>query len=1031
MTVLFADLKGSTELLADRDPEEARKLLDPVLDRMMEAVHYYEGTVNQVMGDGIMALFGAPLAHEDHAVRACYAALRMQEAVTRHAEGVRRDHGVAVRIRVGLNSGEVVVRTIGSDLHMDYTAVGQTTHLAARMEQLADPGAILLAPETVALAEGFVQVKALGPMAVRGLAAPVEVYELRGASEVRSRLQAAAARGLARFVGRDPEMEQLRRALRRAADGHGQVAAITGDPGLGKSRLVYEFTRSHHAQGWLVLEASSVSYGKATSYLPVIDLLKGYARITDRDSPRDIREKATGKLLALDRVLEPTLPALLALLDVPGDDAQWARLDPPQRRQRTLDAVKRLLLREAQVQPVVVVFEDLHWIDGETQALLDALVESIPAARMLLLVNYRPEYRHGWGGKTYYMQMRLDALPAETASDLLDALLGGDASVRPLKALLAARTGGNPLFLEESVRSLAETGALAGERAAYRLTRPVEAAQVPATVQAILAARIDRLPVEDKRLLQAAAVIGKDVPFSLLRAIAGLGEDGLQQGLAQLQAAEFLYEARLFPDLEYTFKHALTHDVAYGSLLHDRRRSLHGAIVRAIEQIHADRLAEQVEKLAHHALRGELWDEAAIYAHQAGVKAAGHSAYPEAIVSFEQALAVLERLPETPPNLERAVDVRLDLRNALWVSGQLRRGLEHLQAARPLAERLGDRKWLARLWGHMSSAHWMLGDYALALDTAQRALALGTELDDFRVQVDARHFLGMIHHSLGDYARSCELLSANVAALSGAWLEGRFGAFYAVSARAWLAMGMAPCGQFDAADALAQEGVRIAEAAGYPGDIVAATWSLGYARLHRGDLAGALSWLERAETIANDAAVTVWQGQVLGAIGYARALQGDVEGGVRLLETVTAPDATENGIGLCEWRAGLAEAYLLASRLPEAEEAARLAFAQSRRLGERPAQAQALRVGAEIAARRGLADNRAGQLFDEALALADQLGMHPLAAHCHAGLARLCQRAGAAAEAHEHFTKATAIYRDRSMSYWPNKAQGELAASEL
>jgi len=366
VTVLFADLKGSMELLADRDPEEARKLLDPVLERMMEAVHRYEGTVNQVMGDGIMALFGAPLAHEDHAVRACYSALRMQEAVTRYAEEARRAHGVNVQIRVGLNSGEVVVRAIGSDLHMDYTAVGQTTHLAARMEQLASPGSILLTPATLALVEGYVAVKPLGPVPVKGLADPVEVYEVTGAGPARTRLQAAARRGLTRFVGRDAELEQFRRAQQLAANGHAQIAAVVGEAGVGKSRLVYELTHSHRLEGWLVLESASVSYGKVTSYLPVIDLLKGYFKIQDRDDLREIREKVTGKLLTLDEALKPTLPALLALLDVPGDDAAWQTLDPGQRRQQTLDAVKRLLLREAREQPLLLIFEDLHWIDSET-----------------------------------------------------------------------------------------------------------------------------------------------------------------------------------------------------------------------------------------------------------------------------------------------------------------------------------------------------------------------------------------------------------------------------------------------------------------------------------------------------------------------------------------------------------------------------------------------------------------------------------------------------------------------------------------
>ena len=413
--------------------------------------------------------------------------------------------------------------------------------------------------------------RSLGPIPVKGLADPIEIFELTGAGTARTRLQAAALRGLTRFVGRDAEVEHLRRVLGQAGAGRGQVVAIVGEAGVGKSRLTYEFTHSHRVQDWLILEASSVSYGKATSYLPVIDLLKGYFKIGDRDDHREMRAKVLGRVLGLDRALEPLLPPLLALLDVPVEDAEWQNLDPPQRRQRTLDAVKRLLLRESQGQPLLVVFEDLHWIDGETQALLDSLVESLGSARLLLLVNYRPEYEHRWASKTAYSQLRLDTLPAESAAELLAALLGPDPGLAPLTQMLVKR--GNPFFLEETVRTLVETGALAGARGAYRLTRPVEALQVPATVQTILAARIDRLPAEEKRLLQAASVIGKDVPYALLAAIAEQPEEALQRGLAHLQEAEFLYETQLFPDLEFTFKHALTHDVAYAGLLGERRRA--------------------------------------------------------------------------------------------------------------------------------------------------------------------------------------------------------------------------------------------------------------------------------------------------------------------------------------------------------------------------------------------------------------------------------------------------------------------------
>src|SRR5712692_7268758 len=588
VTVLFADLKDSTELIRGLDPEAAQQLLDPAIHLMMDAVHRVEGTVNQVLGDGIMALFGAPIAHEDHALRACYAALAMQTALHCYAEEVRRTQGLAVQMRVGLNSGEVVVRAIGNDLHMDYSAVGQTTHFAARMEQLATPGNILLTAATLRLVEGLVRVTALGPVPVKGVAEPMEVFELRGATALRGRLQAAAARGLTRFVGRQTELEALSQALARAGEGQGQVVAVVGEAGVGKSRLVYEFLRSHHTQGWLMLESASVSYGKATPYYPVIDLLKRYAHVEEHDDSRTVRAKATGQVLTLDETLQDTIPALLALLDALPEDSPFLTLDPSQRRQRTLAALKRLLLRESHVQPLLLVFEDLHWIDGETQLLLDALVESLATVCVLLLVNYRPEYRHSWGGKTYYTQLRIDPLPAESADELLAALLGSDASVQPLKALLIERTEGNPFFLEESVRTLVESQALLGERGAYRVAKPLATMQVPASVQAVLAARIDRLPPEDKRLLQSAAVVGKDVPFALLQAIAGQDEDTLRRGLARLQGAEFLYETKLFPDLEYTFKHALTYEVAYGSLLQAQRCALHTRIVEAIERIEPD-----------------------------------------------------------------------------------------------------------------------------------------------------------------------------------------------------------------------------------------------------------------------------------------------------------------------------------------------------------------------------------------------------------------------------------------------------------
>ncbi len=1030
VTVLFADLKGSMELLADRDPEEARKLLDPVLEHMMEAMHRYEGTVNQVMGDGIMALFGAPLAHEDHAVRACYAALRMQESVKRYAEGVRRQHGVTVRIRVGLNSGEVVVRAIGSDLHMDYTAVGQTTHLAARMEQLADPGSILLTPSTLELVEGYVAVKPLGPVPVKGLADPVEVYEVTGAGPARTRLQATARRGLTRFVGRDAELEQLRRAQQLAANGHGQIAAIVGEAGVGKSRLVYEFTHSHRLQGWLCLESASVSYGKATSYLPVIDLLKGYFKIQDRDDLREIREKVTGKLLTLDRALEPTLPALLALLDVPVEDAAWQTLDPAQRRQRTLDAVRRLLLREAREQPLLLIFEDLHWIDGETQALLDSLVESLGSARLLLLVNYRPEYQHAWGGRTSYSQMRLDALPAESAGELLEALLGEDPGLTPLKQLLVKR--GNPFFLEETVRTLVETKALVGERGRYRLAQPVQAIQVPPTVQAMLAARIDRLPPEDKRLLQVASVIGKDVPWALLQAIADLPDEALRRGLDHLQAAEFLHETGLYPDLEHSFKHALTHEVTYSSLLHERRRELHARIVVAIETLYGDRLGEQIERLAHHALRGELREQAVDYLRQAGGKAAARSALPDARGWFEQALGVLDALPESRSTLEQAFEVRLELRPVLVQLGEVRRALEPLREAEALAERLNDDPRRGRACAFMTVTHSLLGELDEALVTGTRALEIAGRLGDLRLRILTTSYLDMTHYYRGEYERVVELAIGNLAALPPDWIYESFGATQPASIfdRVWLALSLAELGRFTEAAEYEAEAIRLAEPTQHAYTVGQAHRAAGTLHLLKGDWAKARSLIEQGIAVVRTGNVGLLLPDAVASSAWALAQLGEASEALNRLregEQLVERQATRGAVGrLGSAYHSLGRACLLLGRLDEA-----------RRLGDRAVEssprqlgfaAHALHLLGDIATHPDRFDAESGEAhYRQALALAEPRGMRPLVAHCHLGLGTLSRRTGKREQAHEHLTTATTMYREMDMTYWLEQAGAEMA----
>jgi class 3 adenylate cyclase/tetratricopeptide (TPR) repeat protein len=1034
VTVLFADLKGSTELIRDLDPEAAQQLLDPALRYMMDAVHRYEGTVNQVLGDGIMALFGAPVAHEDHAVRACYAALAMQTAMRQYAEEVRRSHGLEMQARVGLNSGEVVVRAIDSSLHMDYSAVGQTTHLAARMEQLATPGSIRLTAATLRLAEGLVQVNALGPVPVRGLPEPVEAFELVGATAIRRRLQASAARGLTRFVGRQTELAVLGQALGRAGAGQGQVVAAVGEAGVGKSRLVYEFLRSHHTQGWLVLESASVSYGKATPYFPVIDLLKRYTHVEEHDDPRTVRAKVTGQVLTLDEALQGIIPALLALLDALPEDSPFLTLDPSQRRQRTLDACKRLLLHESQVRPVLLVFEDLHWIDTETQALLDSLVESLPTARLLFLVNYRPEYQHGWGSKTYYTQLRLDPLPPASADELLRALLGDDASLQPLTQLLIARTEGNPFFLEESVRTLVETGLLVGAPGAYRLAQPLDTFYVPATVQAVLAARIDRLPPEEKRLLQTAAVIGTEVPMPVLQAIADLPEAAFHHDLAHLQAAEFLYETRLFPDHAYTFKHALTHEVAYNSLLLERRRVLHARIVETLEALAGDRMAEQVAHLAHHAFRGEVWDKALAYCWQAGEKTMARSASHEAVGYFEQALSTLPHLPEQRATLEQAIDLRLALRAALFPLGDLGRMLAILREAEALAQALDDPRRLARVFVSLAPYFNFRGAYDQAIAAAQRALTLATAGGEVVLQAVANQFLGQAYLAQGDYRRAIDCLGQTVASLEGPQRHERFGQVFllAVASRALLAACYAELGMFVEGRTLGEEGLQIAEVVDHPASLMIASWGIGLLFLHHGDLHRALPLLERAMDLCHETALPVYFPRMVTALGAAYTLAGRIPDAVVLLTQALEQTITMT-LGGFQARCSLplGEAHLLAGRLKEAQALTEQALALARERQERGNEAYALCLLGEIATRREPSESeQAATHYQQALALADELGMRPLMAHCHRGLGTLYAATGQWEQARTALSAAIELYCDMEMTFWLPETEAALAQVE-
>ena len=1024
VTVLFADIKGSMELFADRDPEHAQKLLDPVLDGMIEAVHHYEGTVNRVVGDGIMAVFGAPIAHEDHAVRACFAGLRMQDTIARYSDQVRRSHGVTVTIRVGLNSGEIVIRAIGNDLRMDYTVVGQTANLAARLEQIAQPGSVVTTADTLKLAEGFVTMKSLGPVPVKGVAHPIQIYAVTGTGEARNRLQVAAERGLTRFVGRDIELEQLRNAQQLAGEGRSQLVAIVGEAGVGKSRLVREFVRSQLTTGWLVLESNSISYGRATPYLPVSQLLKDYFKINIHDSTQSIRQKVKAKILALDPSLQEAIPALYDLLDSLDETDPFRSLDLAQHRQQTYRAVTRLLLSECSVQPVVVVFEDLHWNDSLSLGLLNEVAVDAQDARLLLLVSYRPEYRDEWKNRPNYRQLHLDPLVSKSLAEFLEALLGCDPSLPPLMSFLAERSNGNPFFVEEITRQLADTAVIEGARGTYRLAKPFSSIDVPPTVQAVLSARIDALPIADKHLLQEAAVIGHNVPFALLHAICGLPEDELRALLSNLQAAEFLYLTQLFPDLRYTFKHALTHDVTYSGVLHETRSSIHARVVAAMERLYADRLGEQVERLAYHAVRGELKEKAVHYLRQAGGKAAARSALMDARVSFEQALSVLKTLPENRATMEQAFEIRLELRPVLRQLGEGRQMLEHLREAEAISERLEDNLRRGRVCAFMTTVLSTFDELEEALVTGNRALEIARRQGDLRLRILSSSYLGQTHYYRGEYEHAVELAAEDLAALPAEWAHEYFGMAVPASvfSRVWLVMSLAELGRFAEATKYAEEAIQLAEPTRHVHTLGFAYFCASMSYLLKGDWAKARLLIEH------------WIGAYVGpqlspslfpwaVASSAWALTQTGEGGeafnrVRQAEELLERQAAREIGQHHSWAYGaLSRACLLLGRI---DDAWRLGYRSAEASRHLPGfAAHALQLLGDIKTHPDRFDAESGAVhYREALAIAKLRGMNPLVAHCHLGLGKLYRRVGKPEHARENLGAATAMYREMGMDFW-------------
>ncbi len=751
VTALFADIKDSTAMMRDLDPEDARAIVDPALRIMVDAVRRYDGYVVQSTGDGIFALFGAPTAYEDHPQRALYAALRMQEALREHAERLAAQGKPAPQARVGLNTGEVVMRTVETGGRIEYTPVGHVANLAARLQGVAPAGGIVVSEETRRLVEGYFELRDLGKTEVKGVSEPLSVYEVVGIGALRGHFQLAARRGLTKFVGREREVAELKRALERVRSGHGQIVAAVAEAGTGKSRLVYEF-KAMLPGDCKALEAYSVSHGKASAYLPVLELLYRYFGIEDADDKAARHGKIETRLSALDPVLNDTLPLLYTLMGLHEGPDPHAQMDPQIKRRRMLDAIKRIILRESLNQPTVVIFEDLHWIDGETQALLDLLADAIANARILLLVNYRPEYRHEWGNKSYYVQLRLDALGRESAAEMLSALLGDGVDLNPLKRLIVGRSEGNPFFIEEMVRALFDEGVLV-RNGTVNVNRPLSQLRLPPTVQGILASRIDRLGAEQKELLQTMAVIGRESSVALIRQMASPSGGELEQMLSVLQAGEFIYEQPAAAEIEYIFKHALTQEVAYNSLLMERRKLLHERAAMTMESLYADRLDDHLSDLAHHYSRSDNDAKAVEYLGRAGRQAIQRSAHADAIRSLSAATDLLQRLPEGQARIRQELALQLDLGVCFMVVKQWSAPevAQVYARARELCRLLGDPPQLFPVLFGLNGFHTLRGELNTARELSSELLEIAQRQNDTALLLNSHFAMGLVLYNQGEF----------------------------------------------------------------------------------------------------------------------------------------------------------------------------------------------------------------------------------------------------------------------------------------
>jgi class 3 adenylate cyclase/tetratricopeptide (TPR) repeat protein len=1047
VTVLFADVVGFSTLAGPLDPEDVHTLMDGCFEILTQQVHRYEGTINQFTGDGIMALFGAPLTHEDHAMRALHAALGIQAALQDYHEEVQARWGVPVQMRLGVNTGLVVVGRIGDDLRMDYTAQGDTTNLAARLQQMAPAGAIWVGEATYRLAREAFEWQEVGAQAVKGKAEAVPVYALHGPRLGRSRFEVVAQRGLTRFVGRYPELQQLLAAWEQTEQGAGQVVSVVGEAGIGKSRLLYEFKQWLAQEDASYVEGSCFAYGDSISYLPFLEIVRGFCGLEGREAEADAKRQIAQRLMTLP--LDPTTvtPYLHNLLAFPVDNAHFARLTPELIRQRTVEALTTLALAVARQQPLVVILEDVHWIDKASEEVLTAVVEAMVTVPVLLVLVYRPEYLHAWADRTYHAQIALTRLPGASSAAMVRAILTkpyaarvplerltpeqsqamvqdllGVATLPPeLERLIVAKTDGNPLFVEELTISLLESGDLVQEPAGYRLTRPLAALDIPATVQGVLLARIDRLREDLKSVLQVASVIGRVFSHPLLAYVLQQGPE-LEQILLQLQDLEFLYPTTLAPQREYSFKHVLTQETVYQTLLRPKREEYHERSGKAIEALYAERLEEYYEVLAYHYGRSGNKDKAVEYLDLANQKAAKANAMEEAKRYFDEAMTLLDTLPETEGNRHRRIVLLLNQGAVMVLLEKLPEYYDLLTRYEAMAIRIGEPGLLGAFYAGLGWGEYGFGHF----DQAIRTLTKAADLCEAAGNVEAAGLAYLLwewsYMWKGDYYQALTLQEDALR-----MMEQRVNCRWYMWAATGASLAYTWLGRWEQAVAEGLKGVRVSEEFADNSVLSFAANVLSIVYTLQGDLGRALEYGELAVQKAATPADEAWAQAALAWI-WCRA--GEPHRGVEVLAQVVPRQRATGQVYGEIFALFLGEGYWLTGEYDKAQQALTEHLHIAERNGMQLHIGAAHRLLGEIALTTNPAQvdaPLAAPHFEQSISILQQIHAENELALAYAGYGRLLQQQGNLSQARDYLTRAQAIFERLTLGE-PDKVKQALAA---